>query len=216
MTDGSYVSPALPFSIPGGPMVPAGYCECGCGEEAPLSRANVPSRGIVKGQRLSYVKGHQRRRPFDQMWVEEDHGYASACRIWQGALDKKGYGIAVRLREGERDQQPHRLAWTVAHGPIPEGLWVLHRCDVPCCVRPDHLFLGTNDDNVADMVAKGRQARGVSKPGTKLTDAQIAAIRNATGVLQADLASQFGVAQSYISRLRSGKRRTHLPERSAV
>ena len=75
------------------------------------------------------------------------------CWIWRGAVNERGYGkVAIR---GMR--YTHRVAWEVTHGPIPEGLCVLHRCDHPPCCRPDHLFLGTRAENIADCVAKGRQ-----------------------------------------------------------
>ena len=71
----------------------------------------------------------------------------------------------------------HRVAWMLAHGPIPRGMNVLHRCDVPRCVNPDHLFLGTQHDNVRDMIAKGRARFPLVSPTTKVTPDQVRAIR---------------------------------------
>lgn len=82
------------------------------------------------------------------------------CWVWTARLSPDGYG---QFRVGGMDSpnaRAHRVSWIFAHGPIPDGLWVLHHCDEPTCVRPDHLFIGTHKDNVADRDRKGRQARG--------------------------------------------------------
>lgn len=75
----------------------------------------------------------------------------SGCHLWLG--NGRKYGRVTLAGQG---MYAHRLAWQFAHGPIPEGMMVLHRCDVGLCVNPDHLFLGTQTDNMRDMVSKGR------------------------------------------------------------
>lgn len=75
------------------------------------------------------------------------------CWEWTGSTSKKGYG---KLNIGGVTKAAHRFSYEIANGPIPEKLFVLHRCDNPPCVRPDHLFTGTNEDNVKDMMKKGR------------------------------------------------------------
>ena len=77
----------------------------------------------------------------------------SGCLLWDGAVSRHGYG---HVRRDGKDVVLHRLVWEETHGPIPCGLHVLHRCDVPACVNVDHLFLGTRFDNMQDIVAKGR------------------------------------------------------------
>jgi len=85
----------------------------------------------------------------------------SRCVLTTWARDKDGYGARMTHRNGKNvSQRAHRVAWEEAYGPIPEGMCVLHRCDNPPCVNVDHLFLGTHQDNVRDMDAKGRRSRG--------------------------------------------------------
>jgi hypothetical protein len=83
------------------------------------------------------------------------------CWIWCGGQDKNGYGI---IRAGQR---AHRRSWELHFGPVPKNLWILHHCDNPSCVRPDHLWLGTVTDNNADMIAKGRHRHGVVPPESR-------------------------------------------------
>lgn len=92
-----------------------------------------------------------------------------------------------------------RLMARTTVGPIPRGMCVCHSCDMPACVRPDHLFLGTQADNLRDMARKGRRARGEKLPQSKLTSDYVRAIRNASGT-HAEIAIRFGVSRPTISR----------------
>ena len=133
------------------------------------------------------------------------------CWEWQAGKSVDGYG---GFHIGDEHIPAHRYAWQLEYGEIPAGMCVLHHCDNPGCVRPSHLFLGTRADNIADMVAKGRQrsgahlipnsakVRGEAHHQAKLKDDDVLAIRRlyaAGGVSQAALGGQFGVSQEIIS-----------------
>lgn len=126
------------------------------------------------------------------------------CWLWTGTLDAYGYG-RVGARDAE-EQRAHRMSWRLTRGAVPDGLWVLHRCDNRRCVNPGHLFLGTNADNVHDMVSKGRDAG-------KLTAQDRDCIRklHATGVFSnGELGRAFGVSKASVRKTvhgRNGKTR---------
>lgn len=127
----------------------------------------------------------------------------SGCLLWLGAVHCNGYGQYTHKR---RSYLAHRLAWQEANGrPVPAGMLVCHKCDVRLCVNPDHLFLGTHAENIADMVAKGRQGRGSRHSQAKLTVSQVLAIR-ADGRSQRAIAMDYGVTQTQIGMI---QRRRH-------
>ena len=132
-----------------------------------------------------------------------------ACICWtRGSI--VGYGCTVHER---KIHLVHRLAWDLVHGPVPDGLCVLHKCDNPPCFNPDHLFLGTHADNIADKVAKGRQARGESAGGSKLTEGCVRSIRKlyaAGGWTYARLGRLFEVHESSVRRILSNKTWRHV------
>ena len=97
------------------------------------------------------------------------------CWEWQGSRKGGGYG-SIGIKGGT--VAAHRASWVLTNGAIPDNLWVLHKCDNPPCVRPDHLFLGTRLDNVRDMCAKGRNAcRELTAEDVARSEAAVKAIR---------------------------------------
>lgn len=120
------------------------------------------------------------------------------CWIWAGLTHHTGYGL---VKVQGRRILAHRASWLAFRGEIPDGLWVLHKCDVPACINPHHLFLGDHTANMADAASKGRIKGGRSK----LTKAQVARIldRNMTAVT---VARELGMSVKYIRRIRAGDR----------
>ena len=124
------------------------------------------------------------------------------CWDWIGAK-AKGYG---RLMAYGRMCPAHRLSYELHCEPIPSGMHVLHHCDNPGCIRPEHLFVGTNADNMADKAAKGRQARGIGHASARLTEADVSAIRSTRGMSHRKLAERYGVHPGHIGKIISGKK----------
>lgn len=125
-----------------------------------------------------------------------------ACWIWTANLSD-GYG---RVNWKGRMTLAHRVSWELEYGAPPSDLYVLHQCDNRKCCNVRHLFLGTHDDNSADMVAKGRgnAPRGESNPMCKVTDAQVAEIRqrySAGGIRQKDLGKEYGLSQAQVGKI---------------
>jgi hypothetical protein len=144
----------------------------------------------------------------DRFWSKVQK--SDSCWIWTAAKYRDGYGA---FRIANTIVRAHRCAWELANGPIHEGQQVLHRCDNRPCVRPDHLFLGTNAENHADMAAKGRSQVGIRHHNVKLTESDVYAIRLARskGQTLIAIAKQFGIAFQSVSRIVHGDRWKHLP-----
>ena len=133
--------------------------------------------------------------------------YTETCWLWRASKRNKGYGQFGLCRDGYWMISAHRMSYMLCVGEIPKGLHVLHTCDNPSCVNPSHLFLGTNADNVADKVAKGRQARsrGENHPMARLTIDEVKAIRQDRRVGHV-IAKEYGVSGDHVNRIRRGAR----------
>lgn len=130
----------------------------------------------------------------------------SGCWLWTGALYGSGYGAFNR-------QHAHRFSWEMHYGPIPEGLLACHKCDVRCCVNPEHLFIGTYADNSQDMVRKGRDnpPRGEKQNKARLTEEQVQAIRLDPRRLKI-IGEDYGVDRSYVWKIKRGWHWNHSHE----
>ena len=127
---------------------------------------------------------------------------------WEWTAHKThGYGM-IWYKEKGRPIQASRLSWILHYGD-PGKLSVLHKCDNPACVKIEHLFIGSPNDNSKDMVKKQRQANGERLPQSKLTENEILAIRNSP-LLQKELAIIYGIDQSTISYIKNNKRWRHI------
>ena len=162
------------------------------------------------------MSGPRPRTLAERFWKKVKTG--DGCWIWRGCRVRNGYG-RILLGEG-RVFYAHRASWTLHFGEVPAGLFVCHCCDNRSCVRPDHLFLGTHEDNMRDMVAKDRGRRvppvlsrapvkspatcGERNPHAKLTADKVREIRAllASGVRLAAIAARFEVSKMTVSDIR--------------
>lgn len=167
----------------------------------------------VPAHKRSYAYRH---RPFwDRVDEQIERIPFSGCWLWTGGVVGSGYGIA---HDKGKHRLIHRAMWERANGDIPEGMFVLHKCDIPCCVNPDHLFIGSLLDNNRDREAKGRggQLSGENhlRPLAKLTNEKVSEIKKKLshpyhGIVS-NLAKEYGVSQSIISGIRHGTGWTHV------
>jgi hypothetical protein len=135
----------------------------------------------------------------------------NGCILWIGTVNSRGYG-SINNGYGKM-LYAHRVAWELANGPIPAGLFACHRCDVRRCVNPEHLFLGTVSDNQADMVAKGRSNRGERHGNVRVTEPIVREIRAkyaAGGITMVELAIEYGVCRTNILHIVNRKSWKHV------
>jgi hypothetical protein len=149
-----------------------------------------------------------------------------ACWLWTGTKNGAGYGTIGLGRAIEGKGFTHRVAWTLFRGPIPDGMFVCHKCDIKTCVNPNHLFLGTQYDNMRDAVNKGRMLKGRKwherdrdicqgeRHGmAKLSLLQVVEIRerfSQDNVTKADLAREFCVCHGTIRNIVSRRSWSHI------
>lgn len=201
--------------------IPYGYCHCGCGQLAPVAKKSDKSTNRIKGNPMRYIAGHRKGsgpipKPIQELfWSKVTK--TDSCWLWTGKKVGMGYGsFAHGKHHAVKHYRAHRLSYEWAYGSIPAGLNVLHDCDNPACVRPDHLKLGTHQDNMDDKVRKGRQAKGMNtsvylypehrargeRSGqANLSDIKVLAIRAeyANGHSMSGIARQFAVSVGCIN-----------------
>lgn len=131
------------------------------------------------------------------------------CWIWNGAKFSNHYGL---LSINNKNYLTHRIAYALFIGPIPRGLNVLHKCDNPPCCNPAHLFLGTQAENMVDKVKKGRSSKGARNGAAKLDATQVREIKRLLqgSISQREIGSRFGIGQTAISLINTGKNWKHI------
>lgn len=161
-----------------------------------LAERRRAKRPEMRGLHVSRPTG-----PLAPRFAKKVRPHKSGCHTWVGTIKSNGYGV---ININGRIEHAHRVAWELAKGPIPEGMWVLHTCDNRRCVNPAHLWLGTQQDNIGDMVEKRRHNHGARNARAKLTVEQVRLIRLMSGT-QAEIAKCFGVSDATICRVLSGR-----------
>lgn len=153
----------------------------------------------------------------DQKWIERFHkkhrlNPDSGCWEWTASLIGRGYG-QFKCAEDPKQQYAHRFSYLIHKGPVPVGKCVLHRCDNPRCVNPEHLFLGTHEDNSQDMKSKGRHLYGEKNDQAILTESDVRSIRMlciARDLSQSRIGEMFGISQIEVSRIHRRERWSHV------
>jgi len=138
---------------------------------------------------------------------------SSGCWVWQGAVEKDGYGVVYFREYGKfRKVLAHRLSFEIHHHLIPDGKCVCHSCDLPACINPDHLWLGSHGENHADRDQKGRQAKGQQHGRSKLTDSDVLQIYKLlrTGYSAYAISKRFPISHTQAWEISRGKAWAHL------
>lgn len=168
----------------------------------------VNEEEVRKGDFRTKANKHKKlsleERFIEKIYKNSEHG----CHNWIGAIMKNGYGI---INIDGKNALAHRVAWLLTYGEIPEGLFVLHKCDNTMCVNPKHLFLGTQDDNMKDAANKNRTFRSVGElcGASKLTWYKVEEIRNKYNHCNTTirlLAKEYNISKSEIQLITSNKR----------
>lgn len=191
------------------------YCECGCGRVTPISKNTDTKRGIIKGQHSRFCKGHRlTSTPAQLFWKNVNPGDPSECWEWQGHINDSGYGD-MRCGSGPL-LRAHRVSYEIHKGHIPANLLVCHSCDNPRCVNPNHLWLGTDADNMKDMDQKGRRVNapqyGEKHGMSRLTPDAIRDIRSLakSGVSYEEIGGRFNISDVHAGRIAKRESWSHI------
>ena len=165
-------------------------------------------RPVFRGGSMTTTAATVLQRFFNKVdsadWVSRDH-----CWLWRGRRNGRGYGnISIK----GRTTNAHRAAYMLFVGPVPKGMNVCHTCDNRICVNPNHLFIGTQHDNMQDAKRKGRTTLGEKNGRAKLTDSDVRVIvrRIDIGHSQCAIAQDFGVTYQTIGNIQRGVRWSHV------
>ena len=143
-----------------------------------------------------------------RFWAQVDK--LGNCWRWTGTLNNKGYGVFYAKVGRTKFWKAHAYSWYLHNGINLGSLFILHTCDNPWCVNPDHLWRGTNQDNMEDKIAKDRHNKGITHGRAKLTEDDVYAIRESDETNEV-LGAKYGVHPAHISNIQTGKAWSHLP-----
>lgn len=187
-------------------------CKCKQCETVFIVNGSLIKRGEGKFCcRQCYLEWHAAPPATERFLAKIGPKDSNGCMLWLGNTLANGYGKFSP--EIGKSVFVHRYAWEMKHGPIPNGMCVLHKCDIRRCVNVEHLFLGTLADNSADMVMKRRSVFGERNPNAKLTEQQvimILALRKRFNYSQKRLAMMFDVTKAAIFKILRGENWKHL------
>lgn len=168
-----------------------------------MPRETVPLSGNL-GERQGVVGFIVR------FWSKVDRKEPNECWIWKGSFKENGYpqlGVGSITNGTRTMRMAHRLSWLIHFGEVPAGKFVLHHCDTPACVNPNHLYLGTNTDNMGDAARRDRIAHGVRHTYAKLNPEKVRRVRAMfkAGTNCNQIAEKMGVTSATIQQVIEGQ-----------
>ncbi|MCP4487836.1 MAG: hypothetical protein GY820_11040 [Gammaproteobacteria bacterium] len=185
-------------------------CECECGNKI-VTRSDMLKSGNTKSCGCYHLDQITKGTEQDRFWAYVDK--SGDCWEWQASKSQRGYGQFSATVGGRlRNMRAHRLAYIWSGNDLQDDDILCHTCDNPSCVNPDHLFVGTHQDNMADKVAKERQAKGEDIAVSILTEAQVHEIRRrfASGESGPTIADDFGVTKQCVYSIAKRKTWRHI------